>query len=100
MSDVDAVKNGIKDIQATSNAAKSNELDSAKPWYKSRGLIGVILALPAIAKIVLNALGYEAFTPVVDQVVDIISAIAGSVGLRLAWVGRATATQKIRGYTK
>lgn len=79
---------------------KGQEFKNEKPWYKSRGLVGVLLAAPAIAKIVLDATGYGAFSPIVDQIVTIISGVAGSFGLRLAWVGRVQATQRIKGLSK
>lgn len=94
----DNTKEVQEDIQEV--VRKGESAKGSKPWYKSQTLLGILMAIPAIVKILLDATGYGAFSPVVDQVVTVISAIAGSLGLRLAWTGRVKATQRIEGLSK
>lgn len=51
--------------------------------------------IPAVARMVLEALGYDEWSPIVDQIWSVVAAIGGAFGLPLAAYGRVRATTKI-----
>ena len=67
--------------------------EETKPWYKSKAIIGALMAIPSIVVLLLESTGYVQFVPFVEQLV----AILASFGIPISIYGRATATQRIKG---
>jgi len=63
-----------------------------KAWYKSKGVMGGIVTIMAVA---LGAFGYQLAPADQTQLIEAVSAIGGVIGGLLSIYGRVTASKSI-----
>lgn len=68
------------------------QLEGAKPWYKSKGVIG---ALVTTAAVVLNMVGFNVGDALQEEIVEAALSVVAIGGTVYGLIGRLVATKEV-----